>query len=91
MSLRKGHNLLVDLQPRRVSVVPLPAAGYTGLSNLFGGTAVEAAELAEPEVKQPEVGTPSHYDSNVGAIVSESTDQPAHAKSDMQLMSKTTH
>ena len=39
--------------------------------SLFGSR-VEASE-----VKQPEVGTPIKYDSNVGAIVNENTDQPA--------------
>ena len=34
-------------------------------------------EIKEPEVKQPEVGTPIKYDPNVGAIVNENTDQPA--------------
>ena len=42
------------------------------MSQLLKGSPVEAAE-----VKQPEVGTPIKYDSNVGAIVNENTDQPA--------------
>ena len=28
-------------------------------------------------IKKPEVGTPIKYDSNIGAIVNENTDQPA--------------
>ena len=49
-------------------------AGLVGMigAGMFGGSPVEAAE-----VKQPEVGTPIKYDSNVGAIVNENTDQPA--------------
>ena len=45
--------------------------GAIGL-NAFGGGSATAAE-----VKQPEVGTPIKYDSNIGAIVNERTDQPA--------------
>ena len=47
-----------------------------GVSALSGGSA-EAAEVTRPEVKKPEVGTPIKYDSNIGAIVNERTDQPA--------------
>jgi len=37
----------------------------------------QAGETNQPEVKKPEVGTPIKYDSNIGAIVNERTDQPA--------------
>jgi hypothetical protein len=74
--IKKMSQLAGRFAPRLLSVLPL-AAGYVGLSKLFGGTAVEAAEITQPEVKQPEVGTPIKYDSNVGAIVNENTDQPA--------------
>ena len=47
----------------------LPAAALLALT----GT----GQTAEPEVKKPEIGTPIKYDSNVGAIVNENTDQPA--------------
>jgi len=47
----------------------LPAAALLALT----GT----GQTAEPEVKKPEVGTPIKYDSNIGAIVNERTDQPA--------------
>ena len=42
------------------------------MSQLLKGSPVEAAEI-----KQPELGTPIKYDSNVGSIVNENTDQPA--------------
>ena len=74
--IKKMSQLAGRFAPRLLSILPL-AAGYVGLSKLFGGTAVEAAEITQPEVKQPEVGTPIKYDSNVGAIVNENTDQPA--------------
>ena len=45
--------------------------GAIGADAFFGGSATAA------EIKQPEVGTPIKYDSNVGAIVNERTDQPA--------------
>ena len=53
-------------------------AGLTtamGLSLL--PSVLSAEEIKQPEVKKPEVGTPIKYDSNVGAIVNENTDQPA--------------
>ena len=74
--IKKMSQLAGRFAPRLLSILPL-AAGYVGLSKLFGGTAVEAAEITQPAVKQPEVGTPIKYDSNVGAIVNENTDQPA--------------
>jgi hypothetical protein len=71
---RTGKTIL-QLSPKalkagRKFAVPavLAAIGLDALS----GQPVEAAE-----VKQPEVGTPIKYDSNVGAIVNERTDQPA--------------
>ena len=54
-------------------------AGLTtaiGLSLL--PSVLSAEEVKQPEVKKPEVGTPIKYDSNVGAIVNENTDQPAN-------------
>lgn len=63
-----GNKILTRLASR--GGVPAILA-FLGLSALGGGSA-EAAE-----VKKPEVGTPIKYDSNVGAIVNENTDQPA--------------
>ena len=51
--------------------LPAIALGAIGVGSL-ATSPVEAAE-----VKQPEVGTPIKYDSNIGAIVNENTDQPA--------------
>ena len=50
--------------------------GALGMGALGGGSA-KAAEITQPEVKKPEIGTPIKYDSNIGAIVNENTDQPA--------------
>ena len=44
---------------------------------IAAGRSPKRNEIQQPEVKQPEVGTPIKYDSNVGAIVNENTDQPA--------------
>ena len=68
-----GNKILTRLASR--GGVPAILA-FLGLSALGGGSA-EAAEVTRPEVKQPEVGTPIKYDSNVGAIVNKNTDQPA--------------
>ena len=68
-----GNKILTRLASR--GGVPAILA-FLGLSALGGGSA-EAAEVTRPEVKKPEVGTPIKYDSNVGAIVNENTDQPA--------------
>jgi hypothetical protein len=65
---RSGGNLRKAL--------PVIALGAIGVGSL-AGSPVEAAEVTRPEVKKPEVGTPIKYDSNVGAIVNENTDQPA--------------
>lgn len=51
--------------------LPAIALGAIGVGSL-STSPVEAAE-----VKKPEVGTPIKYDSNIGAIVNENTDQPA--------------
>ena len=60
------------------------AKGGRGMKILGGAatlplfaTALAAEEIDKPEVKKPEVGTPIKYDSNIGAIVNENTDQPA--------------
>jgi len=66
---RSGGNLRKAL--------PVIALGAIGVGSL-AGSPVEAAEVTRPEVKKPEVGTPIKYDSNVGAIVNENTDQPAN-------------
>ena len=63
-----ASNRLLSKALRRTGVAGLVAMLGVGM---LGGE-VEAAE-----VKQPEVGTPIKYDSNVGAIVNENTDQPA--------------
>jgi hypothetical protein len=69
-----GNKILTRLASR--GGVPAILA-FLGLSALGGGSA-EAAEVTRPEVKKPEVGTPIKYDSNIGAIVNENTDQPAN-------------
>jgi hypothetical protein len=60
------------------------AKGGRGMKILGGAatlplfaTALAAEQIDKPEVKKPEVGTPIKYDSNIGAIVNERTDQPA--------------
>ena len=74
--IKKMSQLAGRFAPRLLSVLPL-AAGYVGLSKLFGGTAVEAAEVSQPQVKQPTVGEPLKYDATQGSIVNANTDQTA--------------
>jgi len=68
-----GRKLLSRAGTKGSIPVILAALGVSA----FGGGSAEAAEVTRPEVKKPEVGTPIKYDSNVGAIVNENTDQPA--------------
>jgi hypothetical protein len=74
--IKKMSQLAGRFAPRLLSVLPL-AAGYVGLSKLFGGTAVEAAEVSQPQVKQLQVGEPLKYDATQGSIVNANTDQTA--------------
>jgi len=55
------------------------AKGGRGMKILGGAATLPlfATALAAEEINKPEVGTPIKYDSNVGAIVNENTDQPA--------------
>jgi hypothetical protein len=77
--------------PRLLSLFPtiatggLAFAGIKSFSKLFGGTAVQAAEvqrdaqgnIIEPQVKQPTVGEPLKYDATQGSIVNVNNDQKA--------------
>jgi len=51
--------------------------GYGAIKEISEGRNPFSMSVQAAEVKQPEVGTPIKYDKNVGAIVSENTDQPA--------------
>ena len=68
--LRAGGNIKKAL--------PSIALGAIGVGTLGVGVGMlTPTKLQAAEVKKPEVGTPIKYDSNVGAIVNENTDQPA--------------
>ena len=51
--------------------------GYGAVKEISEGRNPFSMSVQAAEVKKPEVGTPIKYDSNVGAIVNENTDQPA--------------
>jgi len=96
--IKKMTGLMGRYAPRLLSLFPTIGAGvlgYAGIksfSKLFGGTAVQAAEVQrdaqgnviepqenviEPKVKQPVVGVPLKYDATQGSIVNANTDQKA--------------
>ena len=83
--IKKMSQLAGRFAPRLLSVLPL-AAGYVGLSKLFGGTAVEAAEVPQPEVKQPTVSEPLQYNKEIGAVVNTNTDQKADQNQILQYV-----
>ena len=51
--------------------------GYGAIKEISEGRNPFSMSVQAAEVKKPEVGTPIKYDSNIGAIVNENTDQPA--------------
>ena len=73
--IKKMTQLAGKFSPRLLSILPI-ALGVNTISSLFGGTA-EAAEVPQPEVKQPTVGVPLKYDATQGSIVNANTDQKA--------------
>jgi hypothetical protein len=73
--IKKMTQLAGKFSPRLLSILPI-ALGVSTISSLFGGTA-EAAEVPQPEVKQPTVGEPLKYDATQGSIVNANTDQTA--------------
>jgi hypothetical protein len=89
--IKKMTGLMGRYAPRLLSLFPtiaaggLAYAGITSFSKLFGGTAVQAAEvqrdaqgnIIESQVKQPTVGEPLKYDATQGSIVNANTDQTA--------------
>ena len=89
--IKKMTGLMGRYAPRLLSLFPtiaaggLAYAGITSFSKLFGGTAVQAAEVQrdaqgnviEPQVNQPVVGVPLKYDATQGSIVNANTDQKA--------------
>jgi hypothetical protein len=89
--IKKMTGLMGRYAPRLLSLFPtiatggLAFAGIKSFSKLFGGTAVQAAEvqrdaqgnIIEPQVKQPTVGEPLKYDATQGSIVNVNNDQKA--------------
>ena len=96
--IKKMTGLMGRYAPRLLSLFPtigagvLGYAGITSFSKLFGGTAVQAAEVQrdaqgniiepqenviKPQVKQPTVTEPLKYDATQGSIVNANTDQKA--------------
>jgi len=89
--IKKMTGLMGRYAPRLLSLFPtiatggLAFAGIKSFSKLFGGTAVQAAEvqrdaqgnIIEPQVKQPTVSEPLKYDATQGSIVNANTDQKA--------------
>ena len=90
--IKKMTGLMGRYAPRLLSLFPtiatggLAFAGIKSFSKLFGGTAVQAAEvqrdaqgnIIEPQVKQPTVGEPLKYDATQGSIVNVNNDQKAN-------------
>ena len=79
------QNVLVDLARSVVrsggslaKALPTIALGAIGVGTLsvLGGSA-EAAEVSQPQVKQPVVGVPLKYDATVGSIVNATDDKKA--------------
>ena len=74
--IAKNSKYLISMS--KVPVIgKLATAAIAGTIGALGISKIANASTVDTGVKQPQVGTPIKYDSNVGAIVNENTDQPA--------------
>jgi len=77
-----GKKLLSRAGTKGAVPVVLAALGLSA----FGGGSAEAAEVPQPQVKQPAVSEPLKYDATQGSIVNANTDQKADQNQILQYV-----